>query len=400
MFVLLSSFYSLHYFLLFLIDAVDVALVVIVVVVLISLFPSSRLGRKDKAEQLVREEIEKRGETPYLLCLLGDSTEDTSHYIAAWQMSKHKYFRAQRDLGNYYFARKEYTQSIEPYNESLKLNPLQAEIWQKLAYAALTIQNYTLSVRAYRRFLELEPDVFEAWNNMSTGYIKLGQKSIAYSTLQEAIKHNFEEWRLWENYLLVSIDVGSFEEAIRSWHRIIEIKGKYEDDEVIDILAKAVLNDIPDINKNGSSKLMNKLLILTTRITATTSYSSPTLWINHAKLLHAAQKDVTFTVEAVRKVICSLLQRQGWNKEIASTESVLEYTHEAITILIGAASRADVDGNGKKMVKDSCKLSLESIVKCSSQSIESWDSSRFNLDNVTNQLTRVREALQQLLLIQ
>lgn len=355
------------------------------------------MGRKDKAEQLVQEQIAKKGETPYLLCLLGDATEDISHYHAAWQMSNGKYFRAQRDIGNYYFSRKNYQQSIEAYNESVKLNGLQADIWQKLAYAAMVTENYQLSIRAYRRFLELEPDVFEAWNNMSNAYIKLGEKAIALSTLQEAIKYNYEEWRLWENYLLVAVDVGAFEDAIRSCHRLIDIKGVYQDDQVIDILTNAVLKDLPDINKNSSGRLLNKLLTLTTRIATTTSYSSPTLWLSHGKLLHTAKKDVTFTVEAIRKLIRSLIQNEAWNKQIESSESVLSYTLQAINILMDAASRSDIDEKDKNTIKHSCKLSIESIIKNASDSIDSWDPTRFNLESINCKLEKVKCSLQQLL---
>ena len=56
---------------------------------------------------MVREQIGLHGETPKLLCLLGDATDDITCYQRAWQMSGEKYVRAVRSEGLYYFHRKQ-----------------------------------------------------------------------------------------------------------------------------------------------------------------------------------------------------------------------------------------------------------------------------------------------------
>lgn len=38
---------------------------------------------------------------------------------------------------------------------------------------------------------------------MAAAYIKNNQKDKAYTVLQEALKHDYENWKIWENYLWV-----------------------------------------------------------------------------------------------------------------------------------------------------------------------------------------------------
>ena len=44
---------------------------------------------------------------------------------------------------------------------------------------------------------------FEAWSNLATAQARLGKKRMAYLTVKDALKCNYENWRLWENCLLV-----------------------------------------------------------------------------------------------------------------------------------------------------------------------------------------------------
>ena len=43
--------------------------------------------------------------------------------------------------------------------------------------------------------------------------MKLRQKNRAWKALQEAIKCNYDNWKVWDNLMVVSVDCGEFEEV-------------------------------------------------------------------------------------------------------------------------------------------------------------------------------------------
>lgn len=101
---------------------------------------------------------------------------------------------------------------------------MQLDVWYRIGFISLVKENWTQAISAYRKVLDFDPDSFEAWNNLSKAYIKHGDKQRAFRTMQEAIKLNYDEWKLWDNYIAVCADVGAINELIESWNRLIEIK--------------------------------------------------------------------------------------------------------------------------------------------------------------------------------
>lgn len=50
---------------------------------------------------------------PELYCLLGDIENSPEYYEQAWEVSKHKYARAQKLLGQYYYNKSDYAKAVE-----------------------------------------------------------------------------------------------------------------------------------------------------------------------------------------------------------------------------------------------------------------------------------------------
>ncbi|CAB4064668.1 unnamed protein product [Lepeophtheirus salmonis] len=184
------------------------------------------LQLRHKAAEVIQSQLSIK-ETPLLWCMMGDATDDLSCYEKALEMKDGKFSRALRSLG--------------------------------LGFAATECEEWELAASVYRSYCIFETDNFEAWNNLANAYIKMGQKSRAWKVLQEAVKCDYENWKIWENIMTVSTDCAHFEEVIKAYNRILDLKeGKFIDTEVLEILVKAIVNDIPDSYNRPTAKNFRK----------------------------------------------------------------------------------------------------------------------------------------------
>lgn len=205
----------------------------------------NQLELPHKAAEIIQQQLDKR-ETPELLCMLGDATNDPTCYERAWELSAHRSGRAQRHWGLYFYDKKDYSAAIPHLQRSLALNSLQENVLLRLGYAALMLDNWSVAADAYRRYTAIEPNGFESWNNLAKSYINMGDKKRAHKVLHESLKCNFNNWKVWENLLVVSVDTGNFEDAINAYKQLIELRGKYWDAQVLRILVRSIATNTLD----------------------------------------------------------------------------------------------------------------------------------------------------------
>ena len=63
--------------------------------------------------------IKETGETPYLLCRIGELKGNTQLMERAWELSGHHYARAKRQLGEYYYAKNQFAECIPHFKEAV-----------------------------------------------------------------------------------------------------------------------------------------------------------------------------------------------------------------------------------------------------------------------------------------
>jgi tetratricopeptide (TPR) repeat protein len=269
-------------------------------------------GKEHKAKKMIRQQLFHAGnrnnedvdleeedwegperdpppaEAPRLYCILGDMGKDLSMYEKAWEISGKRYTRAQRSLGQWYFANKHYEKAVEAYSHSLKINTLNHGAWFALGCASLELQHFKDAAEAFSRCVQLDDQDAEAWSNLAAALLHLRSKatidantdnseirvttqprSDALKAFKRAAVLKHDSYRIWSNVLAVagSTEPPSFNDIISAQRRICILRGSIDgekcvDAEILDLLVRHVVlsSDSLDITKPGLLRLTNELI--------------------------------------------------------------------------------------------------------------------------------------------
>ncbi|KAG5671578.1 hypothetical protein PVAND_001771 [Polypedilum vanderplanki] len=341
------------------------------------------LQLKHKAAEIIQQELEKKP-TVKLYCLLGDANDDVTCYEKAWEFSKYRSGLAQKHWGMHFFGKVDYKEAIPHLQKSLEINSLQENLWLRLGYAALSIENYELASSAYIRYTQLEPNGFESWNNLAKCFIKMGNKNRAHKVLQESLKCNYDNWKIWENFLLVSIDIGAFEDAINAYTRLIELKEKYFDEEVLKILIKAISENILDHQGSSANRLRKKALELLAHL-GSIHATEGIIWELSANLTEESLKKA----EKLQKAYKGYTSKSpNWSKNESEGLKLIELSHEICSYSLEATK--DIKENEKMLVLSqlsSARLTAQGCIKVALNN--NWDSCKECIEETTTLLENI-----------
>jgi len=347
----------------------------------------NQLELRHKAAEIIQQQLDKN-ETPRLWCLMGDATDDVACYHKALELSGNKNARAFRCLGLHHYYKKDYIACIPHLEQSLARSSYQLDVLLRLGYAGMQAEDWAVAARAYRKYCAIEQDNFETWNNLANCYIKLGQKERAWRVLLEAVKCDYDNWKVWDNLLVLSTDLGIFDEVIRAYHRLIDVKQTHIDVQVLEILVTAVMENIEDRDGKDSSRHKPAVLKLLGRVTSIQPKEAGP-WRLYGKLLGEGEspEEKQRSAQCLQRATAVASGVRGWDKDAVKCTFVLRCCEE----LMEAVGK--LDGAPALTAANSARLTVNSVEKAARASQTSVVTDEVVDGNVGKLLEIVKEAL-------
>jgi tetratricopeptide (TPR) repeat protein len=115
---------------------------------------------------------------PRLWCILGDLEDDAAHYERAWEISGHRYARAQKSLGEHYLQRKDLIRARDAYRKAVAVNRLSSELWNRLGDISLRLGECSEAAEAFGRAIASSDNAVggenaRTWSNLGSALYSL-----------------------------------------------------------------------------------------------------------------------------------------------------------------------------------------------------------------------------------
>ncbi|KAL1742830.1 hypothetical protein HDZ31DRAFT_65613 [Schizophyllum fasciatum] len=226
-----------------------------------------------------------------LYCILGDlATAAQPADVAAAQAAYKEALslvgdrssRALRSLGYLAFqlaareneedaARAGFREATAHLRGAVAINPLVGKAWFILGCAYLRIEDWHGAREAFSACVRIDDTDPESWANLAAVYLRLRElppatqdndeqrkvlppyPQLAFQALKQALRNAHSNWKIWANYMIVSVEVGELSEAARALARVAdETSGQEIDPDVLDRLVGAAVKDVEAGREQGA----------------------------------------------------------------------------------------------------------------------------------------------------
>ncbi|KAI5285792.1 hypothetical protein KEM55_000509, partial [Ascosphaera atra] len=266
-----------------------------------------RSSAEDEEEVFEGEEVsadQMPADAPRLFCILGDLDSNPTYYTRAWDLSHHRFARAQRSLARWYISNANNTKTTpdfaaaeKAYAASLRIDRLNHPAWFALGCVRLELSDWKGAAEAFTRAVRLEEEDAEAWSNLAAALVRLSETSApdeeidvdvsvekakaallpdedetlatsaaeharekrvqdayklkrdALTALRRAAKYKRDDARIWENLLTVAASIPPafgtpFEDVVSAVERVLELRGGKEGEKCVDGRVLGMLVDV------------------------------------------------------------------------------------------------------------------------------------------------------------
>ncbi|PBP15664.1 TPR domain-containing protein [Diplocarpon rosae] len=108
---------------------------------------------------------------PRLWCILGDLDHDPACWRRAWEISKHRYARAQRSLGEFYVKSGELEEGREAYLQATLVSRQNPDSWSRLGDLDLRLGNWDGAIRAFQQSIMIDDTDAKTYSNLGSAFV-------------------------------------------------------------------------------------------------------------------------------------------------------------------------------------------------------------------------------------
>jgi tetratricopeptide (TPR) repeat protein len=88
----------------------------------------------------------------------------------------------------------------------------------------MQLDRWDTALRAFSEVVQQQPDEFEAWANVAAIHMHNKQPHQAYPALNESLKYNRSNWRVWVSKLYTCLDLEKYDEAVQACNIILDLR--------------------------------------------------------------------------------------------------------------------------------------------------------------------------------
>lgn len=165
--------------------------------------------------------------TPLVLCILGELKKDKELLVRAWNDSNHRLSRAQRSLGKFEIREEHWEEAIAAFELALALNKLYPDIWFSYGCAKMRLENFEEAIVAFQHVVSIKSEDSECLSNLALCLMTVGKNSEAHQAITQAIRYDRNSTKLWENYILISMNAEIFNDCLHGLEELVKCKPKW-----------------------------------------------------------------------------------------------------------------------------------------------------------------------------
>ncbi|TVY37430.1 TPR repeat-containing protein [Lachnellula subtilissima] len=135
---------------------------------------------------------------PRLWCILGDLENDPSCWERAWEISNHRFARAQRTLGEFYSKNGDLEKAREAYMLATVVNRQNNETWSRLGDIDLATGNWDGAILAFQQSIMIDDTDAKTYSNLGSSLLSkyselISLQKLSSSTVETSTQEEEEE---------------------------------------------------------------------------------------------------------------------------------------------------------------------------------------------------------------